>query len=112
MPRAPKYCGKRDCYNLVTGVSFCDEHKHNWGKGDPRTTTPEHRAWRADVLKRDKGQCQLRYQGRCIYRATIADHILAIKLGGAPYDLSNGQAACKPCSDKKSSMEGHTARWG
>lgn len=111
-PRAPKYCGKRDCYTLVIGVSFCDEHKHNWGKGNPRTTTPEHRAWRAEVLKRDKGQCQLRYQGRCIYRATIADHILAIKLGGAPYDLSNGQAACRPCSDKKSSMEGHTARWG
>lgn len=109
MPRAPKHCGKHDCLNLVTGVPFCPEHAHGWGKGNPRTKTPEHIAWRAEILKRDRGACQLRYQGVCIGRATIADHILATKFGGAPLDLANGQAACKPCSDRKSSDEGHIA---
>lgn len=112
MPRAPKHCAINGCMTLVRPGTHCPQHQHNWGKGNPRTTTPEHRAWRAEVLKRDKGQCQLRYPGVCIYRATIADHILATKLGGAPLDLNNGQAACRPCSDKKSSAEGHAARWG
>jgi 5-methylcytosine-specific restriction endonuclease McrA len=110
MPRAPKHCGVNGCVRIVPAGQRCEQHQHRWGKGNPRTSTTEHRAWRASVLKRDAGRCQLQYPGICTYRATIADHIQAIGLGGAPYDLANGQAACRPCSDRKSSREGHQAQ--
>ncbi|WP_414018421.1 HNH endonuclease [Mycobacteroides abscessus] len=109
MPRAPKVCSHKDCTELVHGDTRCPQHKtHRWGKGDPRTTDPRHKAWRKTVLDRDHWRCQIRYPG-CIGEATIADHILAVKLGGAEHDIQNGQAACRPCSDKKSSDEGHKA---
>lgn len=94
---------------LVQPGTRCPTHQHNWGKGNPRTKTPEHQAWRSQVLKRAHGRCQIRYTGICIHRATIADHIKATAFGGAELDLNNGQAACKPCSDRKSSDEGHIA---
>ncbi len=108
--RAPKHCGIQGCTVLVRPGTRCPAHQHRWGRGSPRTSTKEHKAWRTAILKRDHGQCQLQYPGICIHAATIADHILAIGLGGAEYDLANGQAACKPCSAKKSSAEGHIAQ--
>lgn len=109
MPRAPRVCAHPTCTTL-TPTSHCPDHTtHRWGKGNPRTSNPKHEAWRTAVLQRDHYRCQLRYTG-CIGRAGIADHILATALGGAHYDLANGQAACKPCHAKKSADEGHTAQ--
>jgi 5-methylcytosine-specific restriction protein A len=110
MPRAPKYCGKRDCYQLVTGASYCEQHAHNWGKGNPRTSDPRHRAWRKTVLDKAHWRCQIRYADICVGAATIADHITATAFGGAEFDPFNGQGACRPCHDRKSSDEGHIAR--
>jgi hypothetical protein len=86
------------------------QHKHGWGKGNPRTSTPQHRVWRAQVLRNAGYQCEIRYPGICTGTATIADHIKATAFGGAHYDITNGQAACVPCHRKKSSDEGHIAQ--
>lgn len=109
MPRAKKHCGINGCTTLVPGGTNCPEHQHRWGKGNPRTKDPRHEAWRKKVLDRAHWRCEIRYPG-CIGKANIADHIQATKLGGAEYDLANGQGACRPCSDRKSSLEGHLAQ--
>jgi HNH endonuclease len=93
----------------------CPEHRHGWGKGNPRTNTRAHRNRRERILQRDHHQCQIRYEGICIGHATIADHVLALALGGQDTDDAM-QAACAPCHNRKSSIEGHKAQghrtWG
>ncbi|WKW47284.1 HNH endonuclease signature motif containing protein [Myroides sp. JBRI-B21084] len=37
--------------------------------------------------------------------ATVADHIVPVKKGGAGYELSNLQSLCKKCHDKKSAKD-------
>ena len=62
--------------------------------------TPEHRAWRAAVIARANGHCQ----GKGCTRTKIrlfADHIVELRDGGAPLDLSNGQALCGSCHTAK-----------
>ena len=109
MPRPPKHCGINGCVRIVPAGQRCEQHQHRWGRGNPRTSTPEHRARRARVLARDGGRCQLQYEGICIHRATVCDHIQALGLGGQDTD-DNCQAACRPCSARKSSREGHIAQ--
>ena len=41
---------------------------------------------------------------RCLAAATHADHILPLRLGGAPYELENGQGLCAPCHAVKTSQ--------
>ncbi|HET7386750.1 MAG TPA: HNH endonuclease [Nocardioidaceae bacterium] len=62
-----------------------------------------------EVLERDGYRCRLRYDV-CIGTATIADHKQAVKLGGAEFDLANGQAACEPCHKVKTQAEAQAAR--
>lgn len=59
----------------------------------PHYATPEHRAWRAAVLRRAGGRCQWPGCGRAGTRL-FADHIVELKDGGRPFDLANGQALC------------------
>lgn len=110
MPRAPKHCGINGCTTIVPNGQRCPTHQHGWGKGNPRTKDPRHIAWRKTVLDRAHWQCQIRRPNICLGKANIADHIIATAFGGAEYDPNNGQGACKPCSDWKSSREGHQAQ--
>jgi 5-methylcytosine-specific restriction endonuclease McrA len=109
VPRAQKHCGYNGCMVLVQGGKRCPEHQYRF-RGDPRTSTPEHRKWRAAVLKRDGYRCQLQLPGRCIGRATEADHIVPVSAGGDPLALWNGRAACVACHRKHSSDQGHLAQ--
>lgn len=81
-----------------------------WANGHTRTSTKEHKAWARAVLSKDSYTCRI--QGpRCIGRATIADHIRNVaEHPDAQYDVSNGQAACQPCSDDKTQMEAARGR--
>lgn len=81
-------------------------------ESDPRsrTATPAHRAWRAHVLTRDGGLCQLRYPG-CTTLANEADHIIEVSDGGAELDPANGQAACTHCHAKKTAAHANRKRW-
>src|SRR5262249_37165947 len=44
--------------------------------------------------------------------STEADHVVPISRGGARYDMSNGQGACKPCRARKTAIEdSYFTRW-
>lgn len=53
--------------------------------------TPDHRAWRQAIFERFHGCCAVcgRYEKRM-----FADHIVELKDGGSPFDVSNGQLLC------------------
>jgi 5-methylcytosine-specific restriction protein A len=104
MPRAPRKCPRPGCDARITNRRYCPEHtEYHWVKGASRTGTREHRLWQAAVLKRDRYQCQINGP-KCIRHATIADHIRNVAEGGKTL-MSNGQAACKSCSDEKTQAE-------
>jgi len=62
--------------------------------------TAEHEAWRAEVIRRADGMCQRPGCGRSHVRL-FADHIRELKDGGAPLDVTNGQALCGSCHTRK-----------
>jgi 5-methylcytosine-specific restriction enzyme A len=72
---------------------------------EPHYQTPEHQRWRAEVIRRAGGMCQVCGE----VRRLVADHIVELKDGGAPLDLANGSAKCWPCHSKKTA-EARAAR--
>jgi 5-methylcytosine-specific restriction protein A len=68
--------------------------------------TPEYKAWRAEVIGRAGGHCQ---DPTCTnpLRTTrlFADHRVALRDGGAPFDLANGMARCGRCHTRKTLAE-------
>lgn len=82
---------------------------------DAELLTPEHRAWRAAVLKRAGYRCEAVEAGvRCAVRAPsrlFADHIIERRDGGSPLDLSNGQCLCGSHHTRKT-VAARTARLG
>lgn len=77
-------------------------------KGDPRTTTAEHRALRLEVLKRDRGICHVCHEPG----ADELDHIIPVveceRRGLDPNVLTNLAAIHDvPCHRRKSAAEGH-----
>jgi hypothetical protein len=60
---------------------------------DPWYLTPEHRAWREQVIARAGGVCQRSGCGRKEQRM-FANHIVEIKDGGARLDPANGECLC------------------
>ena len=74
---------------------------------DPHYLTPEHRAWRAEVIRRSGRRCQ---DPRCAApdRSGItlyADHVKELQDGGAPFDPQNGLARCGSCHTRKTFEE-------
>ena len=72
--------------------------------------TPEHKAWRAQVIKRAGGRCECVEDGKRCTRAEplyrlYADHIRELKDGGAPFDLANGRALCSSHHTSKTLAE-------
>ena len=64
--------------------------------GDYARTGSDWRAVRLQVLARDGWAC-----GYCGHRATSADHIVPLNLGGPRLDPSNLVACCGPCQNRK-----------
>jgi len=71
-------------------------------RADPELLTPEHRAWRATVLKNAGYRCET-----CGVKPPmlIADHVIERRDGGARYDPLNGKAACPSCHSLKTAQE-------
>ena len=63
-------------------------------------STPAWRKASRYALNRDGRLCQIGLPG-CLGTATTADHIMELQDGGAPYDVGNLQAACRPCNTAK-----------
>jgi hypothetical protein len=78
-------------------------------KADPELQTPEHRAWRQQVLRAADFRCQAVDNGkRCHIRAPerlFADHIVERKDGGAKLDPRNGQCLCSSHHVAKTAAE-------
>lgn len=72
--------------------------------GDPFYSTPQWRRTRAYVMARDKGVCQLRYEG-CLLKASEVDHIIErsdLPAGSTLHlDPQNLRAVCSPCHKRK-----------
>lgn len=70
---------------------------------DPIYRTPEYAAWRQAVIARAGGRCQdpecraPHRRGQRLY----ADHVVELKDGGAPFDVSNGMARCGASHTRK-----------
>jgi 5-methylcytosine-specific restriction endonuclease McrA len=68
-------------------------------KADPFYSSPEWLAIRAQVLRRDNYQCQLK-GSRCLGKASCVDHWVPRSKGGSNA-LSNLRASCLPCNTQK-----------
>jgi len=71
---------------------------------DRHYQTPEHRAWRAEVIRRSGGQCQdpaCKASDRGRGGRLFADHVRELRDGGAPLDPANGVALCGACHTRK-----------
>ena len=114
MPRAPRVCSEPNCAALVHDSSRrrCDLHYTPFGgKGgtSSRTTTVAHRRRRLRVLGRAGYRCQIRYADICLGVATDFDHIVPLSNGGVDSEV-NGQAACRKCHARKTSVEARQAQ--
>nr|WP_294566986.1 HNH endonuclease signature motif containing protein [uncultured Rhodopila sp.] len=67
---------------------------------DSHYQTPEHRAWRTEVIRRSGGRCQRPGCGRSGVRL-FADHVRELRDGGDALDPANGQALCGACHTAK-----------
>lgn len=68
-------------------------------RADSIYQSPEHKAWRKGVIDRAGARCEaIDGDKRCPKTAPehrlFADHIIELKDGGRPFDLSNGQCLC------------------
>ncbi|MGW4718866.1 HNH endonuclease [Nocardia sp. NPDC004260] len=113
MPRAPRKCPKPGCENRITNSTYCEDHtQHGWVNGGrTRTTTPEHREFRRDVLQRDDYTCQLCGHRDPTGKTVQADEIIPVSRGGTP-TLANGQCLCIPCHKGKTQTESAAGRRG
>ena len=73
---------------------------------DPIYSTPEFQAWRAQVVARAGGRCEAVDHGHRCTKAKpehrmYADHIVELRDGGAPFDLTNGWCLCASHHERK-----------
>ncbi|MBO4394634.1 MAG: HNH endonuclease [Spirochaetales bacterium] len=119
MPRRPpRPCSFPGCPKLTDG-QYCSEHKKIMDAQYDRRLRDRD----ADAFYHSSKWKRLRYQflsehpfceecrrhGR-LTRATVADHIIPIRQGGAMLDEDNLQALCSSCHSSKSIKEG--SRYG
>jgi 5-methylcytosine-specific restriction protein A len=67
-------------------------------EADAELLTPQHRAFRAAVLKRAGYRCESCGRSGC---RLFADHIIERADGGALHDLANGRCLCGSCHTRK-----------
>jgi 5-methylcytosine-specific restriction protein A len=87
-PRIPTFDSRRV-------IPAPKQRAHHYG-------TDQHREWRSRVLLRAGYTCEL-----CGAEdvSLHADHIVEINDGGDPLALSNGQALCQRCHNRKTTEE-------
>lgn len=120
MPRKPKTpCRYPGCPKLVDGGGYCEEHKklidsqYNKYERDKKAQLFYQSAeWKA--LRKRKLQLNPLCEECCrqgkLTKATMVDHIVPVKQGGAALDIDNLQSLCWSCHSRKSAEEG--SRWG
>jgi 5-methylcytosine-specific restriction enzyme A len=76
---------------------------------DPLCDTKAFRDWRAAVLKHANFRCEAIINGhRCTkavpFHHLVADHVVELRDGGQAFDVNNGQALCRACHVRKTSL--------
>lgn len=122
MPWAPnRPCREPLCSKLIGSGGYCEEHR----KANDRRYNRDRRrdpnredgfysstAWRRlrIIQLREHPLCADCLRDGRMTPATVADHKIPIKQGGAALDPSNLQSLCSSCHSRKSALEG--SRWG
>lgn len=102
MPSRPKRpCTAPACSALVDN-GRCEQHTR--GSSAKQGYGAAHRRWRAQVLQRDVLCVRCLEEDR-VTAATVADHVIPWRRGGAQRDLSNGQGLCVIHHNRKTWME-------
>ncbi|MER2622468.1 MAG: HNH endonuclease [Accumulibacter sp.] len=116
MPRrAPTPCRHPGCGALLTTPGYCDAHRsgqhRDYGRArrgfDTELGFYQSAAWRAlrAACLRAHPLCRLCKSRGLLVAATVVDHIVPIKDGGARYDERNTQCLCVICHNAKSAKE-------
>ena len=116
--RAPTPCRHPGCAALLLKPGFCPNHQslvhRDYGRArrlfDPELRfyqSPTWRRLRKLVLSQDTLCRTCSIAGR-IALATVVDHIVPVKAGGARFDIANLQGLCVACHNRKTAIE--TAR--
>ena len=119
MPYKPKKpCSYPGCPKLTDDL-YCEEHKklmdRNYNKYERDKVSQrfyqstEWKALKKKVLNYEPLCRECKKNGK-LTKATMVDHIVEIKKGGAPLDINNLQPLCWSCHSRKSAKEG--SRWG
>ncbi len=76
-------------------------------QGDARTSTPQWRGLRQQILQRDGYRCHV-----CgLLGADEVDHLTPVSKGGTDHPRNLAAIHRQPCHARKSSVEGNEARW-
>jgi 5-methylcytosine-specific restriction protein A len=112
--RPPRICSHPGC-QATTHSRYCEKHKseadqhyNRYQRDRTAQTFYESGAWRKlrQMKLRESPFCELCRTGGTLVKATVVDHIIPIKQGGAPLDLENLQSLCNSCHSRKSTQEG------
>ena len=117
MPHAPKRpCRYPNCRNLCEpGKQYCRVHTNQqmreynaYNRDKEAQAFYNSKAWRSTRLQQLRSQplCEECLRNNRITPATLVDHIIPIKDGGARLDFNNLQSLCQVCHEIKSINEG------
>ena len=121
MPRrAPTPCRHPGCAALLEGPGHCDRHRpavhRNYAERrhrfDAEVGFYQSAAWRAcraAFLQAHPLCCRCDAHGLLVV-ATVVDHVVPIKDGGARFDWNNLQSLCVSCHNRKTAGETHARR--
>ena len=113
------YKPKRPCHHpgcpLLTDGYYCDKHQklsnktyNKYERDNFSKTFYNSKEW-VEVRKKKiqlNPFCEECIKNGTIVKASIIDHIIPIKQGGAKFDLKNLQSLCWSCHSRKSIKEG------
>jgi len=118
MRKPKKPCKYPGCPELTDGYycavhqKIADKQYEKYGRDKVNQKFYSSTEWRA-VKKRHlmiEPLCRECMKDNKLIKATIVDHIIPRRQGGAPLDDNNLQSLCWSCHSRKSAKEG--SRWG
>ena len=106
--RAAVPCRNRACKDFAVKGGYCAAHQsqarvydHSRGTAHQRGYDAQWRKARADYLAQHPLCCNCKSEG-CIVAANVVDHIIPHKGDSVLFwDVSNWQALCEPCHNRK-----------
>ncbi len=116
MPRsAPTPCRYPGCAAVLATPGFCPQHQasthRDYGRArrgfDAEVDFYQSKDWRAlrAAVLRDDPLCVACQAKGMLVAATVVDHVVPLKDGGARFDRANLQPLCVSCHNRKTARE-------